>query len=176
MERFVQLPDDFAQNAHVLVESPDNLETKWLHETELRSVLRAVSADWFHDSLRPTVEELGMIRREVWDAECHLQPYPEIAAVTRGETVVGLLCGYRSYHQKYFFIQHIAIHPDYSLDETNAPDIGSTLITAAIDLSVQMGCYGWVATSPVKNSIPFWIDLGFSKYDEFTYRKMGYFA
>lgn len=162
---------------------PSTLETRWLARTELRGVLRSVSQAWFDNKLRSTSENLGMIRREVWDAECRLQPFPDIAVASLGESrsesesesAVGLLCGTRAYGNKYFFLQHLALHPACPFDEPEALTIGTTLITAAIDLSVEMGCYGWLATAPSSPDKAYWVKLGFAKYDPFTYRRMGYF-
>ena len=164
-----------------------DLATRWLTRAESRFILRSVSEAWFNHTRLARNENLGMIRREVWDAECRLQPFPDIAVASVGAgdpesepaSTLGLLCGTRSYGNKYFFIQHLALHPAYAFNTPEGVTIGTSLVTAAIDLSLELGCYGWLATAP---SFPddspdktYWIKLGFSRYDPFTYRKMGYF-
>lgn len=152
------------------------LETRWLTQAELRSVLHAISYAWFRHLLRPPFDDLGIIRRDVWEAECKAHPFPDVAVCSMGDVAVGVLSGYRFYGQKYFLIENIALHPGCpAATQEVSLDIAQALVTSAIDLSVSMGCYGWLAVSPDEKSRPFWVKLGFSKHDEFTYRKMGYF-
>ncbi len=158
-----------------LVSDRPELRTQWLPPGELRPALRSISYTWFRHLSSPPSEHLGVIRRGVWEAECGLQPFPDVAVTYRGNVAAGVLSGYRMYGKKYFFVENLALHPSSEMGHGYRMLIAQALITTAMDLSVDMGCYGWLAVTPDDDSKVFWRSLGFYKYDEFTYRKMGYF-
>lgn len=153
-----------------------SVETRWLAPSEQHSALRLTSDNWFRHIVRPPTDNLGRIRRSVWEAQCGLQPFPEIAMAAGKEEAIGVMSGYQCRNLKYFFIENIALHPRFTSLGQEMLMIAEKLIGAAMDASVETGCYGWLAVTPEDSALTFWGKLGFYKYDNFTYRKLGYFS
>jgi hypothetical protein len=152
---------------------PNGLSTRWLSEREVKATLRRIARDWqaFHSA--QALDTLGLIRWEVWEAECGLAPFPEIAVASRGQQALGVLCGHGNTAQRYFFLNHLAVLP--GTDEADHDLVCRALLAAAIDRSIDLGWHGWVACEPTSDDERLWRQLGFYKHDEFTFRRMGYF-
>ncbi|MCF8565782.1 hypothetical protein LLE49_13745 [Alicyclobacillus tolerans] len=156
--------------------------TTWVECESQRQVLREVYRSWSQAvpfqrwKANSRSEALALIQHEVWQAHCGLQPYPEIAVVDAYGKVFGVMCSYYHSGQRYVFIQHIALHPALLWPNHTPPVPAEVLVEAAMDKSIEAGCFGWVAASPERGQEALWRSLGFFKHDAFTYRKMGYFT
>jgi hypothetical protein len=150
---------------------------RWLSSREVRPTLKAVYQSWQQSSGTGTLESFAAIQHELWVAQHGACPEPDICLVPskRDKQVLGVMSGFRRYGHKDFFVQSMAIHPLYAANETASHRITQRLLEAAMDESISMGCYGWVSCAPEPNEVEFWRDLGFSRHDAFTFKRMGYF-
>ncbi|GMA60095.1 hypothetical protein GCM10025859_05350 [Alicyclobacillus fastidiosus] len=71
-----------------------------------------------------------------------------------------------------FFIDHIAVHPNFEHDAR----VCEQLVELAIDRSLEEGFHGWVACIPEEGAESLWKALRFSPSSDRTYRRMGYFV
>lgn len=173
------------------------LTVDWVNPHRLRPVLQHIAEAWLdathhlpssrrsEDRPQSDFDELpilGQIQWEVWNSMNGAQPLPDIA-IAQLTGPVGVLCGYRNYGGKYFFVEHIALHPALCGMTSTAlwrnpggEKVCQALVEAAVDLSHAMGCFGWTACSPLEGTEAAWHHLKFYRHDEFTYRRMGYFS
>lgn len=152
------------------------LTTEWIEPCDLRNVFRKAHRLWPQHTDSTDPRSLSNISHEIWLWERGIQSVPQVCILhNEGGMVDGILCGYpRSGHQD-FFIQHIVLHPALCEEEGTSHAAASKLLEAAMDESVSNGWFGWVSCSPDESDVPFWRNLGFSKHDDFTFRRMGYF-
>lgn len=153
----------------------EKIQIQWLEKSRMKKVLRSVAKQWYLDVNEYLDETIGEIQFGILGAENKLYPYPYvgIASISSLENhVIGLLCGHDEHGLGLFHIDFITIHPIYQEHDV----IRKTLIEAAIDRSILMGYHGWLACCPRRGLEHRWKELGFSKYDEFSYRRMGYFV
>ncbi len=146
---------------------------EWLQTRQMHRILYE-TAKHFSKSHKndPYLTKLGLIQTEIWMARQTLQPFPHISvARNRDGSVVGVMCGFPCFYQ--FFIQHIAIHPDFSHVHDK---IGEQLISSAIDESTVLGFLRWVACSPPPEEEEFWRSHRFYKETKDLFRRMGYFV
>ncbi|WDL96253.1 hypothetical protein [Alicyclobacillus sp. ALC3] len=167
-----------------------SLDVLWLKPSEIRRVLRFVAESWHIASTDYT--ELAEIQWEVWNASQGLQPQPDIAIAwmkserpTYPAFPLGVLSGRPNFAAKYYYISNLALHPRLQAGSANRATlwrnaagrrVAETLIHAAIDISHELGNYGWVAATPAPGDERGWNALKFYSHDAFTYRRMGYFT
>ena len=150
---------------------------RWLSSKEVRPTLKAVYRSWQQSDGTGNLESFAAIQYELWAAQYGSCPEPDICLISSEshEEVLGVMAGFRRYGHKDFFVQSMAIHPLYAANETASHMITHRLLEAAMDESISMGCYGWVSCAPDSHEVEFWRYLGFSRYDDFTFKRMGYF-
>ncbi|WP_026960874.1 hypothetical protein [Alicyclobacillus herbarius] len=170
-----QIPEEsrFDSPSYSLWSASTQVETKWLAFHQMKSLLRRIARQWQETTNAEALDTLGLIRWEIWEAECGLAPHPEVAIAESHDQVCGVLSGLGHAGQRYFFVNHLAVcSPTGDVD---AHEVRQALLVAAIDRSIELGWHGWVACEPAAGEERMWRELGFSKYDDFTYRRMGYF-
>jgi ribosomal protein S18 acetylase RimI-like enzyme len=159
-------------------EIPSQLSTVWVESDHARKSLEKAFRTWARHACADDLRALAAIRVEIWAAERGLQAPPDVCLAyseRHSGHVLGVLCGFPRHGHRDFFIQEVAIHPMYQWNPRASRKIGLKLLEAAMDVSVQLGYFGWVSCAPDEREIPFWRELGFSRHDDFTYRRMGYF-
>ncbi|WP_067930901.1 hypothetical protein [Alicyclobacillus kakegawensis] len=170
-----QIPDESRSSSlasEVWAQGLD-LAIDWVPFAHMKSRLRRLAREWQDEADTAAQDTLALVRWEVWEAECGLAPHPEVAVARVDGRTCGVLSGYSHGGWRCFFVSHLAVatrsHPPL------APRVRQALLTAAIDRSIELGWHGWVASEPAKGEEELWRELGFRKYDDFTYRRMGYF-
>ncbi len=157
---------------------PPHISTAWVEHASLRKSLDKTFRTWALHKCADNLRTLTAIRFEVWAAERGLQSPPDLClAYSHSDSgrILGVLSGFPRHGHKDFFIEDIAVHPMYQWNPRASRAIGLKLLEAAMDVSVQMGYFGWVSCAPEERDIPFWRELGFSRHDFVTFRRMGYF-
>lgn len=166
--------DSSASKIHTVPMEYD-VQSQWLPAHAIKPALSKALSTWSHGKA-VQCSELSAIRHEIWLADSGAQTLPMTAmASSREDLPLGFLCGYPRYHHRCFFISEIALCPDLPAVSEEALVVATSLVEAAIDESQQMGCHGWVACDASSSCMTLWRELGFSRYDDFTYRRMGYF-
>ncbi|MDQ0188656.1 hypothetical protein JI721_13320 [Alicyclobacillus cycloheptanicus] len=168
--------------------------TRMVDDKRLRPVIQSVAESWLSQERwlhtqpeRHAAEEesapLAHILLEIWQGELGAQPMPEVVIAEAGAAPLGVLCGYRDYGQKYFFIEHVALHP--ALRATSPRQLWRNaagervcqrLVEAAVDISHRLGFFGWTACAPAPGTESAWNQLKFYRHDDLTFRRMGYFT
>jgi len=157
--------------------------TQWLSAKESQRTLRDVARNWFSNPAKAGPNALHLIQQEIWIAQMGAHSYPNVAVIRNNDLDInGVLSGLSDYGNRYFYIQHLAFHPKLLQHSEAWLDTAQRLVEAGIDYSLEMGCYGWVACANDERdrdgtqNMTFWKDMGFSRHDELTYRRMGYFS
>lgn len=178
MHWFTHTPNEAALPTppHLPMSLGADIRAHWLPVQAIKpTLLRALQA-WSGGQIGNSIQELAAIRHEVWLADNALQSLPMIAmAAANPATPLGFLSGYPRYDHDCFYISETALYPCFQDSSEEGIVIAISLVEAAMDESQRMGCHGWVACAPVAERIHFWRQLGFSRFDDFTYRRMGYF-
>lgn len=186
------LPFEWEQTETFPSDPPErlSLDVLWLKPSELRRVLRFVAESWHTACTDYT--ELAEVQWEVWNAAQGLQPQPDIAIAwmesknpAYSAFPLGVLSGRPNFAEKYYYISNLALHPHLQASSANRSTlwrnaagkrVAETLVHAAIDISHELGNYGWVAATPAPGDERGWNALKFYAHDDFTYRRMGYFT
>lgn len=163
-------------NAQPLRMSAGSVYVQWVPAHAIKSKLAEAYHTWPDIRTDLSNQELATIRHEVWLADRAFQVMPMVAVAESVEGIpLGVLAGFPKPHHNCFFICEIALYPFETDESDRFPAVATSLLEAAMDESQQMGCHGWVACEPTVDRISFWRQLGFTRYDDFTFRRMGYF-
>ncbi|MCL6516393.1 hypothetical protein [Alicyclobacillus sp.] len=159
---------------------PPILDARWLPPREVKPVLNRTVSAWRReassdDAWERAARALAAIRHEFWLADCGHQPAPRLAVGQWPDgRVAGLLAGWARPALRDFFIAGIALHPSLRPADPIGLRTAETLLTCAMDASIEAGCGGWIACLTGQDD-DCWRALGFVAVDPFTLRRLGYF-
>lgn len=183
--------------------APSNLTVRWMDVHVQRRYLAGVLAEWDADKkssgrgpngsrpaetspssrLAATFQQAALhaIIHDAWSAEHRLQPSHSVAVLNflpGPKGVLGVLSATANSGLGAVCINEIAIHPMVPMNSSDWGVCAGLLVDCAIEASVDSGLHGWVAVQPTpeQDDGRIWASLGFVRYDDLTYRRMGHYT
>lgn len=157
-------------------DSIQRVSFSWLSKDEMSIVIRNIIVEWGRDvKYSEDQRVLSDVQFRIWESTMRLAPFPMIGIITKNNIKIGLVCASNWATASCIYIEHLEVAPTVQ-HEIERLTLSEKLLRAVIDCSIDCGYHGWIAFSPRNMDVSFYTQLGFSKYDEFTYRRMGYYS
>jgi len=127
----------------------DRLDTEWFDASRAFKIIRSIAEDWnSYGTENAVMDDLGDVLMELWYAQSHLVPYPDIAVLRLEKAPAGILYSVDWPLRQRFFIESLIVHPmlqEPNLVQSNWYSNGwSKRLLIAVPLGVGMA--GWKPT------------------------------